>query len=425
MKNLLIVSPTFLPKTSADMQRVRMMIQHLNKHGWQPTILTANPNELSGPDDPILASSLDTACRIVYFNPIPIWLTRFFGVRNLGWRSLWSLKKTGLAILKNETFDCVLFSTTMFVTWRAGKYWKKRTGVSYILDFQDPWWRFSPRSHAAPGHPFKAWIASLSARYLEPGVIRNASGIITVSPAYKTELLKRYNFLNPDQVIHIPFSGSPDDFELLRTITIPNRFFNPSDGKQHYVYVGRLGDDMVPALNALFRSFKEYLKCFPETAQHFRFHFIGTSYATGKEARLVAIPLAVNWELLDYVIETPERVPYLDALKAISDSAGIIILGSTDSSYSPSKLFPALLSEKPILCIAAKDSLLSDFVVRYSVPATLWDYTYAQSNETLIQRFHDQSGSPVSELPEALLELTLAEKMTGRVCEFINKSIST
>jgi hypothetical protein len=49
-------------------------------------------------------------------------------------------------------------------------------------------------------------------------------------------------------------------------------------------------------------------------------------------------------------------MPYLDVLKELDQADGIFILGSTEPHYTPSKVYQAVLSQKPILAILHEQS---------------------------------------------------------------------
>jgi len=79
------------------------------------------------------------------------------------------------------------------------------------------------------------------------------------------------------------------------------------------------------------------------------FHFIGTSNKIK--------PLAEKYGLWNSIVfEHPDRIPYLDVLKNLESADGIFILGSTEPHYTPSKVYQAVLSKKPILAVLHEHS---------------------------------------------------------------------
>ncbi|NOT58257.1 MAG: hypothetical protein HOP18_26945, partial [Deltaproteobacteria bacterium] len=55
--------------------------------------------------------------------------------------------------------------------------------------------------------------------------------------------------------------------------------------------------------------------------------------------------------IADIVREVPGRVPYLEALTILLRADVILMLGSDEAHYTASKLYPALLAERPLLGI--------------------------------------------------------------------------
>ena len=108
---------------------------------------------------------------------------------------------------------------------------------------------------------------------------------------------------------------------------------------------------MLPALRVLFRSVRHLAEIEPELMRPVRFHFVGTNYATGNMVRELVMPLARELAVERFVDEHPGRVPYLEALQILLDSAALLVLGSTSSHYSASKLFPYILANRPLLPI--------------------------------------------------------------------------
>jgi hypothetical protein len=53
----------------------------------------------------------------------------------------------------------------------------------------------------------------------------------------------------------------------------------------------------------------------------------------------------------DCASEYPQRVPYLDVLTHLDAASGILVLGSTEPHYSPSKIFQSLMSRRPVLAL--------------------------------------------------------------------------
>ncbi|GAB4369383.1 MAG: hypothetical protein Kow00121_09260 [Elainellaceae cyanobacterium] len=196
----------------------------------------------------------------------------------------------------------------------------------------------------------------LFAKKQEPRVMRHVSHVISVSPAYPKILSQRYSWLTEDQFTVLPFGAPETDFELLPSLNVQQSIFNPHDGKRHWVYVGRGGSDMALALRSLFLAIKKERECSPEIWNTIKLHFVGTSYATADRAVKTVEPIAQELGVDDLVEEHVSRVPYFEALRILIDSDAVLMIGSDDSSYTASKLYPCILARKPLLTIFHEQS---------------------------------------------------------------------
>jgi hypothetical protein len=62
------------------------------------------------------------------------------------------------------------------------------------------------------------------------------------------------------------------------------------------------------------------------------------------------------------VTEHPRRIGYLESLRVLRDSSAILLLGSSELQYSPSKAYPALLAERPILAAYRGDGAAAEML---------------------------------------------------------------
>ena len=85
-------------------------------------------------------------------------------------------------------------------------------------------------------------------------------------------------------------------------------------------------------------------------------HFLGTDYAAGSRARETVRPVAIAEGVGDYVFEQPHRIPYSEALQCLVRSDLLLVIGSDDQGYNPSKVAPYLMSGRPVLAILNANS---------------------------------------------------------------------
>jgi len=267
----------------------------------------------------------------------------------------------GLRLLHREKPDLVLFSTTQFALFPLARVWTFLTGVPCVVDLHDPW---VTDAYALPGAPrppggWKYRFASLSARLLEGWSFRRLAGMISVSEVYLQHLGSRHRWFSSVPASVLGFGASEADLAAA-----PAPAQGPRPSTVSIVYTGASG----PCLNRLLPEFLSGLALLrrrdPGAAARLRIHFVGTSYVAPGSGHPSVLPLAAALGLADLVLETPHRVGHLDCLARQRDADLLLLPGSTDPAYSPSKLYPYLLSGRPILALAPPDSVLASLLSR-------------------------------------------------------------
>jgi hypothetical protein len=375
LKKVLIVTPNWPPISCPDLHRARMALPYFAEFGWEPLILKINPDEQEGIKDPDLCRTVPEHIKTWQAGCLPLWLTKWTGLRNVGLRSYFHLARLGDRIIQTEKPQVVFFSTTMFPLMTLGRYWQRRHGIPYVLDFQDPWRREkksevrsqksgAPHPGPLPGAErengtttdhrtpnLKARLADQVAGILEPFAVRRVSHMVSVSPAYVDMFRGRYFWLGENDFTVLPFGAAEADYEFLHASPMRQAVFNPHDGRQHWVYVGRGGDDMNFAVNSFFTALASTLKMQPELKSKLAVHFIGTSYAPKERAAKTIEPLAAGCGLGDVVSESTDRIPYFEALQCLLDADALFVPGSDDPGYTASKIYPYILARKPLLAV--------------------------------------------------------------------------
>jgi hypothetical protein len=367
LPKVLIVSPRFPPINAADHQRVRMSLPYFRDFGWDPTILCVTPETSDGVHDEWIERSVPADTRVVKVAAWSEAKCRRFGFGHLDYRCLIPLYKAGSKLLKKEKFDLVFFSTTVFTTFLFAPIWKKRFGCRVIFDYQDPWYagatNLYDRSNA-PGGWRKYRLSMALARIFEPFAMRAADFVISVSPGYVKELSKAYLSNQDHKFAVVPFGGAEADFDLLTQLPI-SKSLQRTNSERNIVYVGRGGPDMVPILKVFFDTLADLHSQDPGRWSQLHFHFIGTNYSPKERTFKLIEPIAEQCNVGDLVSEQPERVPYFEALKLLRDSNAVLLIGSTAQEYTASKMFPCLLSGRPLLAIAHKKSMIAKLLPQF------------------------------------------------------------
>lgn len=350
------------------MQRVRMSLPYFRQFGWNPEVLCVDAKYADINEDSLLITSVPADIVIHKVKALPKKLTMKLGLGSIGLRSLWYYKKKGNRLLQDKQYDLIYFSTTQFPVCILGAYWKKRFDIPYVIDIQDPWHSDYYQDKPESERPAKYWFSYRINRYMEPIAVKNTSGLIGVSGKYITDLKERYSVIANIPAATIPFGAFEADLQIAADNSAK---FSPllKPGFKNIVYIGRGGNDMRQALTLLFAAIKEGLnKNFP-LFHKLRFYFIGTSYAREGKGTPTIMPLAETFGITEYVVELTDRISYYHTLITLQAADALLIPGSDDPSYNPSKIYPYLLMQKPLLAIFNEASpaitILQEFGVKH------------------------------------------------------------
>jgi hypothetical protein len=357
---LLIVSPAFPPASAPDLHRVRTSLRYYPDFGWDPAVLAIDATELPGPGDPDLAASIPAGVPVRRVGAIAGRWTRPLGVGNPAFRAGWPLYRAGLDMMRRSHTDLVFFSTTMFPAMALGRLWKRSTGVPYVLDMQDPWLEDADQD-ARFSRPPKYRLARRLHAVLEPFAMRGAGGLVSVSSAYIDQLRRRYDWLQAAPAATIPFGVDPRDFDLADRLPWRNPFFTPGDGTAHLAYVGRAGANMSTAATIVCRALR-YLD--EKTPHRAALWCIGTDYAPAGTGRPTFRPIADREGVGPRVVESTDRLPYLHGLRVLRDADVLMLIGSHDERYMPSKLPVYLTAGRPVAAVLRDGSPAVDLLRR-------------------------------------------------------------
>ncbi len=289
---------------------------------------------------------------------------------------------------------------------------------------QDPWHSTYYLDKPKAERPPKYWFSYNLNKYLEPIAMKECDGLISVSKPYITQLEERYPSLKTKPNSVITFGAFAKDLEIARGVK-SLVFFNEGTYK-NIVYVGRGGFDMQAALSLVFSAFKKGLEEQPELYTWFRFVFIGTSYAPkGKGVKTIE-PIAEKEGILDYVSEHTDRVPYFEGLALLQKADLLFIPGSDDPAYTASKLYPYVLSKKPIMGIFHQNSSAKTILeeTKSGEVCTLSD-TMEIVYETVSKQLESiKANTYANETDWGVFRKYSAEEMTKKQVELFNRVVS-
>jgi hypothetical protein len=346
MKRALIVSPYFLPCNLAGIHRARLLAKGLPEFGWEPIVLTVDPRHYGNLLEPGLAELIPEGLRLEYVEPIPATVSGLFGVGDLSLRAFHSMRRRMRELLEARQVDLVFVSVLPGYAGLLGGWAKRRFGVPFVLDYQDPW--VSEWGAAQPMFS-KSGLAHQLASILEPRFAPLADAVTAVSNATLDGLRQR-GLLRPETpTAELPIGSDPHDHAIARRVG--KSHVTKERGLFDVVYLGTVPDKKLVILHEIFRAISA-----APNAGNMRFHFIGSSGRVDGDNSIGLGKMATDCGVANLVRIEPRRIPYLDALRTMQEADALWMLGSIERHYTASKLFPYWLADRPIVGMAHRES---------------------------------------------------------------------
>lgn len=344
------------------------------------------------------------------------------GIRGLSWQGLLPIYRAGSKILRREKFDLVFFSTTAFSFFCLGRLWRRRFGVPYVLDLQDPWFREMPAKVATTKHVFKAKIGNALSRHMERFAIEAADGIISVSPNYLRTMRARYpeaRAIRTGRIATIPFGAFEQDFGAL-----PKSDLRPA--LLTIAYVGAGGFLMAKSFGYFVRSLARVRAKHPDLVGLFRIHLVGTDGGWTEGSAKVLQNIASISGVGDLVIEDPAIIPYSRSVEIASAANGLLVLGVDEDAYMASKLFPYASLRKPLLACICKNSQMNAYFEAHPDLGTVIHFGDTGDNpadDEMVLKFLEQLRAG-TEAPRAnVMDEYSAMAMTSKVAQLFDNCV--
>jgi len=401
------------------MQRIRMSLPYFKQFDWAADVVVVDDKYSEMIKDELLLQSIPPNVNIYKVDALSKKITSKVGLGSLALRSMWYYLKTVNRLLKATKYDLIYFSTTQFPVTILGSYWKRKFKVPYIIDIQDPWHSEYYQDKPKNQRPSKYWFSYRLNKYLEPIAMKQVGGLISVSDGYIDDLKNRYPIIKNIPAITIPFGAFKPDLQIAAdSKSIFKPLLNPAF--KNIVYVGRGGADMQPALNTIFKALKSCLDKNPHLFQYIRLYFIGTSYAPAGLGKPTILPIANEYGVEQNVIEITDRISYYHTLATLQQADALLMPGSDDPQYTASKIYPYLLTNKPLLAVFNSKSPALNVFKEYDATFA-YSYDEDENVQEKISAFFSEITNGVMAAPHYNIDATQkysAENMTKLQCRF-------
>lgn len=424
MKKVLIITYYWPPSGGAGVQRWLKFAKYLPEFGWQPIILTVDPQYASYPQsDESLSSEIHPDC-LVYTtksfefynlyklisgkNEVPYGgfanesnessfqkVSKFLRGNFLlpdprkGWNN-YALKKATELIQKFD-IKTVVTTSPPHSTQLIGLKLKQKLNIRWIADLRDPWtdiYYYGQFRHTA--------LARKVDQNFERKVIDNADLLITVSDDIKRIFSRKTDIPVTDKIVVVPNGFDEEDF-----LNQPVK----SDGKKVITYTGTISeaydvDGLLKAIGQLDEKIREKLSI--------RF--------VGKVPPLIARKFdsaGISTDLVGYV-DHSKSIEYL----FLSDILLIVVPRvKNNRGIITGKFFEYLASQKPVLAIGPTDGDLARIIDETNC-GRLFGYEDSEGIEKFIleQLINPLTGGK----PEIIAQFS-RKQLTRRISELLEK----
>ena len=347
-RRVALVSGHFAPSNLVGAHRARLWSRYLPEFGWEPIVVTGDPKLYEERPDPDLDRLVAPGLRVIHAPTMSTRPVRLVG--DIGVRAFRGCYREVAALAAAGEIDFVLVTIPSNFLAPVGRLVHRRYGVPFGIDYQDPWVNRWP----GVDRPFsRAWASYRLATLLEPWAVRDAALITGMAPGYVAGMLERNPAVAKGAVLaYMPMGSAPEDYDLVRGLQRPPFLFQPGrrpiphdlcrraaagrPRRARCVPVGTEGAarkrtrDGVTAA----RAFRRYRHARP------------TIRTVTRCCRAPERRASRRWSS-----EHPHRIGYVDTLNHLMQSDAVLVLGSTEPHYTPSKVFQAMLSQRPVFAM--------------------------------------------------------------------------
>lgn len=426
MKKVLIITYYWPPSGGAGVQRWLKFAKYLPEFGWQPVILTVDPQYASYPQlDESLSAEVHPDCLVYttksfeFYNLYKIISRKkevpYGGFANearegllqkiskfvrgnfllpdprKGWNNYAHEKAVELII--QYGIDTVVTTSPPHSTQLIGLKLKKKLNIRWIADLRDPW------TDIYYYHQFRHtnWASKIDRNY-ERNVVEKADQLITVSEDVKRIFAEKSSLPIAAKTVVIPNGFDEEDFRIKNI---------PAETKKVITYTGTISeaydvDSLLVALKKLDDDWKSRLLV----------RFVGK---VPKTVELKFRETGIEVELVGYV-DHPKSIEYLFrsdllllVIPKVKNNRGIIT----------GKFFEYLASQKPILAIGPVGGDL-DRMIQETKCGKLFDY----ADDEGISRFVTENlESKISGIETDNSARYSRRQLTAKIAELLNHSI--
>lgn len=396
MNRVLIVSYRFPPQPYIGSLRLGKLAKYLPEYGWEPVVLTVDPERKYGNK----SLSLEMPCgrvirtidfdmtnelkKMVHIDPnasifnlegklsqkkitksqrmknkaiesVMWFVSQFisFPDAQIGWYFI--VKKYFTNILKKCEVDILFTSSSPSTSHLIGRYLKGELNVPWVADFRDLW----TQNHISR-RIYPLWKIE---QKVEKDVLKICDALTTVSKPLAEQLLSFHG--KPVAVVTNGFDK--DDYDRISSTKIKE------NGKVKIVYTGKIyPNKQDPSL--LFRAVKDLLNEGFIRRGEVEIDFYGKDVSWAKS-------ISYNMDM-EGIINFYGLVPYSESIQKQMESDILLLLEWTDNQTKgvyTGKLFEYLGAGKPILAVGPKGGVVDELLRETGAGVLVYNHNETKS----------------------------------------------
>lgn len=413
LRRVLFLTYYFPPSGGPGVQRALKFVRYLPDFGWLPTVLTVRPEAAAYPAlDPALAAEVPAAVpveRTAAWDPYALYArlqgktkaetvsVGFLGEAEATWQqrlARWVRANLflpdarvgwvpyavarGRRLLAEEAFDAVFSTGPPHSTHLAALVLAARSGLPWVADFRDPWTDID----YADQLPTTALARAVDAA-LERAVLRRATAVTVVTPAWRDDLARRV----------------PAAYHMLRNGFDPADFGPPPPVPRdvfRLTYVGNLNAARNP--EALWQALARLEA--PTRLPHLRVRLVGS-------VDPVALEAAARWGV-EGLVEAEAYVPHGEAVRLMQEAALLLLVINRSGNRQgvvPGKVYEYVASGRPVLALGPHGGD-AEAVLHEARAGRLFDYDDAAGVADFVAAHYAAwaAGAPATGAPAARAE---------------------
>ena len=308
------------------------------------------------------------------------------------WLAYYPMVRRGLKLVSSSRIDWIIATSPPEVTFMVARTLSRRTGIPWIADFRDLWFRdmmlYRSRLAASLSGPLNRWL------------VKSAALLVTVSRGLEQRLAA---YMRREAAVS--YNGFFDERPGITTTM--------NDGRKHIVYTGRLYPgkrDPQP----LFRALSALAKRAPDVARSICVNFYGFD-----DPWLRGL---VQRHGVEQYVALHGFVPYATSMAVQRAADALLFLDWTDTAAEgvlTGKLFEYLGSRRPILALGPRaDSEAAQIIADTGAGRTL------TTDAEIVEYLSQLANSPrLADVPEAAAERFSRERQAVDLLDTIQRRL--